>query len=356
MKIQTVMSEFWQFILLVVCVQGTSALSQESDSEMITNSIGMQFKHIPAGEFIQGFDNSNRREHQFDLAHLYSNAQNLNFERPAHRVEITNDFMVGIHEVRVRDFRKFVAATGYVTEAEQGAGGFGFFSMEKDYVDRFQKKSHVTWQSPGFDQTEQHPVVVISWNDAKAFCEWLSQKENALYRLPTESEWEYACRAGTTTWYSWGTDPDLAYTTANVADATLEALAEGSARYQRALKLKAEDGDGFALTAPVGSFIPNSWGLFDMHGNVWEWCEDRWDEEAYEKRLEGLPHYKWKERLLKDPLNRDKTAQHDFGDWRVIRGGGWTCAPASCRTTIRTYAEASDAAVYTGFRIVKEIK
>ena len=109
-------------------------------------------------------------------------------------------------------------------------------------------------------------MVNVSWNDANAFCEWMTRREKAVYRLPTEAEWEYACRAGTTTLFYSGNDPEGLTAIANVADATLK---------QKFSNWSTLGGrDGFAFTAPVGSFHPNGFGLCDMHGNVWEWCHD----------------------------------------------------------------------------------
>ena len=339
----------------LVLLIGLSLSSSTSWGEIQTNSIGMQMQQIPAGEFLQGFDNENGGENEFRIHHIYSNQQDLNFERPVHRVAITKEFEIGIHEVTVAQFITFVESTGYITNAEKQGTGMGFFPLEENFVDRYHTSSDINWKNPGFDQTDNHPVTVVSWKDAQAFCEWLSKKEGRHYRLPTESEWEYVCRASTTTWYSWGKDPKNASNFANVADGTLESKYSGSTSYQRAIQLTEKEGDGFAITAPVASFQPNPWGIYDTHGNAWEWCQDRWDEEIYEKRLEGLPHYRWKERLIEDPLNESKTAQHEYGDWRVIRGGGWNCASASTRSTIRSYAEAEDSTVYIGFRVVREI-
>ena len=134
----------------------------------------------------------------------------------------------------------------------------------------------------GSRRTTIRPLYV-SWNDATAFCEWLSQKEGKKYRLPTEAEWEYACRAGTTTRFSCGNDPSQLVRYANVADQDRRdkfpnVLLELSGRDQ------GEDvsinfpylnrRDGYVWTAPVGKFLPNAFGLHDMHGNLWEWCAD----------------------------------------------------------------------------------
>ena len=121
--------------------------------------------------------------------------------------------------------------TGYQTEAEKdGKGAWGPDESGKFVMDR-----KYTWRSPGFEQTDDHPVVNVSWNDAKAFCRWLSKKERRTYRLPTEAEWEYACRAGTKTAYSFGDDPEGLAKVGNLADATArESILVGRGRASRA--------------------------------------------------------------------------------------------------------------------------
>ncbi|MCA9177409.1 MAG: formylglycine-generating enzyme family protein [Planctomycetales bacterium] len=326
----------------------------DDGAKPVVNSIGMKLAHIAAGEYQRGFDTSNRRDHRFHLAHPYSNSQNFNLESPAHRVTLGKPFEIGVTEVTVGQFRQFVAATDYKTDAERLGGALGCFPDERDYVDRFHKSPEITWKAPGFAQTDSHPVVAVSWNDAQKFCEWLSKREAARYRLPSEAEWEYACRAGTTTWYSWGEKPDDAYRHANVADGALEAAQPNTTRFQRALRLGADEGDGAVFTSPTASYAANPWGLHDMHGNVWEWCQDRWSADLYERFFDDVPRQQRKDVVVRDPLFLDKTDQHQYGDWRVMRGGAWTCAPASVRSSIRTFAEAADAAVYTGFRVVRE--
>jgi formylglycine-generating enzyme required for sulfatase activity len=336
-------------------LMGMVVAADEAGAPAAKNSLGIQFVRIPAGEFVRGFATDNRREHRFHLAHPFSNRQAFKAEGPAHRVAITKPFELAISEVTVAQFRAFVQATQYVTDAEKSGGALGCFPEEKDYVDRFHKAPEITWKSPGFEQSDYHPVIAVSWNDAQAFCRWLSTKESAGYRLPSEAEWEYACRAGTTTWYSWGEDPDSAYEHANVADGALEADQPNTTRYQRAVRLGADEGDGHVFTAKVMSFRPNPWGLFDMHGNVWEWCQDRWSADVYERLLDGVSRQERDQYLVRDPLFEAQTDQHEYGDWRVMRGGAWTCAPASARSSIRTYAEAGDSSVYSGFRIVRDI-
>ena len=342
-------------LILMAFVYASTVLGNEQATPAADNTLGMRFVRIPAGRYLRGFDSDNRRERRFDIVHQYSNSQNVKNESPAHQTVISRPFDIGVTEVTVGRFRAFVEATGYKTDAESNGGALGCFPEERNYVDRFHKAVEITWKSPGFPQSEDHPVVAVSWNDAQKFCQWLSEKENARYRLPSEAEWEYACRAGGKSWYSWGESPDDAYVHANVADGALEAAQPNTTRYQRALRLNADEGDGVVFTAKTGHYKPNPWGLYDMHGNVWEWCQDRWEADRYKRYFDGVPRQQRKDVVVRDPLFLDKTDQHEYGDWRVMRGGAWTCAPAAVRCSIRTFAEAADAAIYTGFRVVREV-
>ena len=139
----------------------------------------MKFVLIPPGEFLMGTP-----------ADRFGSAQ----EKPQHRVRITRPYYLDTHEVTRGEFSQFVAATGYKTEAERDGGRAATFNAKGD----LHEDQNAGWKNPGFEQTDVHPVVIVSWNDAAAFCRWLSEKEGATYRLPTEAEWEYACRAGTT--------------------------------------------------------------------------------------------------------------------------------------------------------------
>src|SRR5208337_2281050 len=125
-------------------------------------------------------------------------------------------FYLGKYEVTVGQFRRFVEANSYRTEAERdGKGGYGWDMKSGN----FGQDARQNWRSPGFSQTEEHPVVNVSWNDAVAFCEWLRREDRQTYRLPTQAEWEYACRAGTTTRYWTGDDPESLAEAANVPNA-----------------------------------------------------------------------------------------------------------------------------------------
>ena len=142
-------------------------------------------------------------------------------EHPQHRVRITKPFYLGTYHVTRGQFRQFVADTAYKTDAEKGErpGAFGWDPDRKEFA----ADKRYSWRNLGFEQTDEHPVVNVSWNDAAEFCKWLSKKEGKTYRLPTEAEWEYACRAGTNTRYYSGDDPEMLAKIGNVADAAIKA-------------------------------------------------------------------------------------------------------------------------------------
>ncbi|MBM3536191.1 MAG: formylglycine-generating enzyme family protein, partial [Alphaproteobacteria bacterium] len=175
------------------------------NAQEIKNSVGMKLVFIPPGKFLMGSqENESGREAQ----------------EVQHEVELTKGFYLGTHEVTVGQFKQFVADAKFQTDGERdGKGAYG--ANEAGKIEEMHAR--FTWKSPGFEQTDNHPVVDVSWSDAKAFCKWLSEKEKKTYRLPTEAEWEYACRAGTKTAYVHGDDPEGLATTGNGADATARA-------------------------------------------------------------------------------------------------------------------------------------
>ena len=167
---------------------------------------------------------------------------------------------------------------------------------------------------PGLEQADAHPVVYVTWNDVTAFCEWLSQKEGQTSHLPTETQWEYACRAGTTTtWYS-GND-------------------EGALREHAWLRFNA----GYK-THPVGQKSPNAWGLYDMHGNVWEWCQDWFGKRYY----------------ATSPM--DDPPGPSGGSGRVLRGGGWDNVGRDCRSAYRDWNIRGHRHILYGFRVARSIR
>ena len=184
------------------------------------------------------------------------------------------------------------------------------------------------WRNPGFEQTDAHPVVCVSWNDAAAYARWLSDKTGKAYRLLTEAEWEYAARAGTSTRYSFGDRQDDLCGHANVADRRL--------KEQFGDRAIADCADGHATTAPVRSFKANTWGLHDMHGNAREWVQDCWlmkgDEKAPVKAAGAEP----------------ENCAH-----RAARGGAWSSEPDYARSASRVGNPAGYRASNLGFRLVR---
>lgn len=177
---------------------------------------------------------------------------------------------------------------------------------------------------------DDQPVVNVSWHDAKDFAEWLTQQSTGLYsfRLSSEAEWEYACRAGTVTARFWGDNADEACQYANVHDRTSQRINKFEWQYHDCY-------DGYAVTAPVGSFRPNGFGLYDMLGNVWEWCEDSYAEDAYSRHQRN------------NPINTGS------GSIFVNRGGSWSDVPRAVRCAIRDRLDPEFKNSYVGFRVVR---
>ncbi len=265
--------------------------------EIVTNSIGMKFALLPPGEFQMG---SLPRDKGPD-------PDSESSEEPQHRVKLSG-FRIGVTEVTVGQFRRYIKSTGTKTVAER-------------------KDEKLTWDKPGFEQTEEHPVVRVSWVDAIGFCSWLNKLEGESqfyktendelvvpnwsatgYRLPTEAEWEYACRAGT--------------------DGPFVCPPGELDRY--AWFGDKSDGPAHA----VGGKLPNAFGLYDMHGNVWEWC---WD--AY------VP-FGYKDSSLVDPR-----AAHNASPLQVVRGGSAHGPAKYCRSAERNAFGPLDGLSYCGFRV-----
>jgi len=262
----------------------------------ITNSIGMRYTLIPAGEFLMGSPDDDKRA--------------PGREKPQHRVRITQPFYLGVTEVTRGQFRKFVDATGYRTEAEQDGRGGGSWNNE---TDRWEHNPKFTWLTPGgFEQTDEHPVVHVSWNDAVAFTDWLSRKEHKTYRLPTEAEWEYACLAGS--------PPPRP-----VSDDT-----NAPGEYVSHINSPTRS------TYPVDQMKPNAWGLHGMLGNVQEWCADRYAGNSYTSSP------------AVDPTGAAQGSAH------VHRGSDWWGnGPLECRPAYRNGAESMNDT--TGFRVALEL-
>ncbi|MCI0461766.1 MAG: formylglycine-generating enzyme family protein [Gemmataceae bacterium] len=259
--------------------------SAQGDDKAITNSIGMKLALIPAGKFVMG---SPPGEEERDPEEL------------PHEVVIRKPFYLGVHEV---------------TQAQL---------------------QEVTGKNPSFFHARNnggpdHPADQVPWNDAVAFCQKLSalpaeKKAGRVYRLPTEAEWEYACRAGTTTPFHFG-----------------KSLSSAQANFNGMHPYGGARGPYLERTAKAGSYAPNAWGLYDMHGNVWEWCQD-WYDPAYYKRSPR-----------EDPQGPDKGVvptgfRNQF--FRVVRGGCWLEEGRGCRSAYRFRLMPDERYRWVGFRVV----
>jgi formylglycine-generating enzyme required for sulfatase activity len=253
-------------------------------------------------------------------------------EGPVREVRIGYPLAVGRHEVTRREFGRFVATTGYRTEAERNVGAQGCFGWNGS---KFDWVPGLNWRSPGFDQGEDHPVVCVSWNDAQVYLKWLNDSAPGRgYRLLSEAEWEYAARAGRgSSRYPWGDDVDAREQCAwaNGADQTAKAQVPYAGGWT-----VSNCSDGHAYTSPVGRFRANAFGLHDMHGNVWEWVQDVWHDS-----YAGAPS--------------DGSAWMGGGDQsrRVLRGGSGINTPQYLRSAIRLRSTPVSRIDDTGFRIAR---
>jgi formylglycine-generating enzyme required for sulfatase activity len=321
-----------------VCPSGRRSVSVVgSGTDVISNSVGMKLALVPAGEFDMG----SKESPEALVKAFKSNAtasRKFPSEQPLHPVRITRAFYLAVNEVTVAQFRQFVGETHYKTDAESGpidspySGGVGCTS-DGSIV----RSPRFTWRNPGFAQADSHPVVEVSWNDSVAFCEWLSRKEGKTYRLPTEAEWEYSCRAATETRYCNGDAPERLVDVGNVADRTLRDRWRASRPYLDRHATSARD--GCAFTAPVRRYKPNAWGLYDMHGNASEWCSDRYAWDYY------------RESPRNDPAGPCFTP----GEYRVFRGGSFQDTPDDTRSASRDNFPSNYAAYWIGFRVARNL-
>jgi len=294
----------------VAQAQWTGYLQQPGE---LTNNIGMKLRLIPPGAFVMGSTGPDPLQHTQ--------------QKPPHKVHISHPFYIGAYEVTRGEFAKFVAATGYVTEAEKNGGKAAGMNDKGNLTEQ----ANLSWKKPGFEQTDAHPVVIVSWNDVTAFCRWLSGKEGQTYRLPSEAEWEYACRAGTLTPFISGAHLNDVFSVGNGLDATFRQHFHMS---NSAKETDVRPSDGFVFTAPVGSYRANAFGLCDMHGNVWEWCQD-WYSAPYSAAE------------VTDPTGAAEGSQ------RVTRGGGFDCGMTTTSAS-RDHVNPAHRYANIGFRVVCE--
>ena len=247
-------------------------------------------------------------------------------ESPQHVVTIPNPFAISRCEITVGQFKQFVQETNHRTTAEENGKGCFVWNAEKKQAEQLPERN---WKNPGFAQTDAHPVVCVSWDDTTAYVKWLSHRTGAVYRLPTEAEWEYVARAGTKTVRFYQDDKQCDY--ANGAGQEAKFIVDSG-------WVLAECSDSHVYTAPVASFGENQFGLFDMLGNVWEWTEDCWHGNYQGAPQDGSA---WKDA--------------DGGDCnrRVVRGGSWLGNPQNLRSAGRNRDLTVDAYGNLGFRIAR---
>lgn len=239
-------------------------------------------------------------------------------EYPRQRVTVAKPLAIGRTSITVGEFAAFVAATGYAR-----LGGCYTLTLRGWMVDEA-----ASWRAPGFAQTSEYPAVCVSWNDATAYVDWLSKRAGKRYRLPSEAEWEYAARAGTATRNFWGDDDWETCRFANVNDITAK---------NKTAKIGVNCNDGFLFTAPVASFLPNQFGLYDMIGNNWQWLADCWTGSYAGAPTDG------------------SAVVSAHCDERVLRGGSWTDTPGPVRINAREHRAPDARLSIIGFRIARDM-
>lgn len=309
------------------CATATEVLRERISSEVD----GPKMVLIPKGEFIMGSPQSEKGR--------YEN------EGPQHKVIFKHDFYLAQTPITVGQFRYFVESTGYKTLAEQR----GWSNMRSPETGEWEESAGINWRHNNRGQVSKDnlPVVHVAWDDAMAYVKWLADKTGKPYRLPSEAEFEYANRAGSTTIYWWGNNapikkvanlkgefdiPENDKTWYPTPQERQHAFSQGYTPF-----LFKGYGDGYWGIAPVASFKPNNFGLYDTTGNVWEWTADCWNSSYH-----GAP--------------TDGSARDNFGvcELRVLRGGSYYCFPRHIRSANRWAQYKSHSMMYTGFRVARD--
>ncbi len=254
----------------------------------------LEMVELPAGSFVMGS--------------VEGDPDARSDEQPRRKVSISKPIHMSAYEITVGQFREFVEATGYVTEAKASGEGGWKASRASSYGEH---DPDFNWANPGYSASDSYPVTMVTYADAMAFCNWLSKRNDRVYRLPTEAEWEYACRAGTNTTYHFPIESRDSYcwslwNTKNTV-----------------------------RPRPVGTRQPNAWGLYDMSGNVREWCQDWYSEDAYRQEYSAFP------------------SGPSTGTMRVIRGGCFMDLNSFLRSSRRGFLEPRKALNTQGFRVVE---
>lgn len=284
----------------------------------------LTFTLVPSGRFQMGsqFAETQRPEDQRWFVD----------EQPVHAVVISQDFWLATTETTVAAFRLFVEETGYVTTAERSGESLGAYVLSTDSsgsrTGQWGMGKGLNWRNPGWHSGEDHPVSHVSWEDAAAFVQWLRDKTGRPFRLPSEAEWEYAAGGPGHTLFSWGNQEPGTGREGNIADVRFARMYP-----QWKYPVLAALDDGHIHTAPVRSFDPNGFGLFDMTGNVWEWTADRYAADIYATGE------------LTDPQGPSG------GNERVHRGGGFDWELPYLRVAKRRRGAETLTAGNIGFRV-----
>jgi len=278
----------------------------------LSSKVTLKLVQIPAGTFLMGSPDTE------------ANRAN---DEAQHEVTISKPFYMGVFPVTVDQFAAFIQDSGYKTDAEKDGGSIGVEIRKGDII--VKRMEGISWRNLSFDQKGDHPVVQVSWADATAFCDWLSKKTGKKVCLPSEAQWEYARRAGSKAAYPWGDNPDEGKGWGNCADLGLQRRLPNVTTDWKCFNWD----DGFIYTSPVGTFKPNAFGLYDMFGNVWQWCSDRYGD--YDEAGAAT-----------DPTGPDSGGLH------VLRGGSWFNDPAFCRAASRRSGDPAYRRDGDGFRVI----
>jgi serine/threonine-protein kinase PpkA len=268
---------------------------------------------IPGGCFQMGsFTHERHRQH----------------DERRHRVCVKR-FEIASHEVTIAEFRRFVRATHYITDAEINFIKPGCWSYDEQ-KQRWGWWAWANWKQPHSGTIKDSQAVsCVNYYDIQAYIDWLNRKTGEYYRLPTEAEWEYAARAGSTGRYFWGNNPDLACRFANVDDKAKQQKLKMPNTFQHQCH------DQFVYAAPVKQYLPNRHKLYDMTGNVWEWTCSEYSPEYTGQEQSCSPH----------PTD---------SVFLAVRGGGWNAGPDRSRLAYRNWQNPWVRLATWGFRLVKE--
>jgi len=273
-------------------------LTTFQDSMRLASTTGPIMIALPPGQFLMG-------------SPLHEPSR-TSFESPRHLVTITKSFAISQYEITFKEYDAFVNTTHYTRPSDKG------------------------WGSARWGRITT-PVFNISWYDAQRYVTWLSAQTGKQYRLPTEAEWEYAARAGTDTPFSTGhcirTDQANFHGRTPYGDCPESHLYRGK-------------------TTAIGTFLPNAWGLYDVHGNVFEWTEDCWHDSYDGAPTDGSA---WRDNVFANPANGDLTTKPCRVPSRVLRGGSWSGYAEHLRSANRAANDPNFKSIFIGFRVVREL-